>query len=175
MIESVPSPWSTRPAAASDAAGIRHVLEFAFPTAGEANLVEELRASGDVRIEWVAEVSGEVIGQILFGRLLILGPADAREILFLAPVSVLPEWQGRGVGSDLLRRGLAVCRQQGELAVIVLGDPKFCGQFGFDAGLVAHLESVYAGPYLQGLEFVPETLSRAQGRLVYPTAFASLG
>jgi GNAT superfamily N-acetyltransferase len=48
---------------------------------------------------WVAEVEGSVVG---FGAGLLRG-----DICYLAGLFVLPEWQGRGVGLELLKRAMA--------------------------------------------------------------------
>src|SRR3712207_5888153 len=42
----------------------------------------------------------------------------------LAPVGVLPEYQGQGIGSRLIRMGLEACRERGYDAVVLLGEPR---------------------------------------------------
>ena len=81
-----------------DAAAIRRVHEAAFGQPAEADLVDALRAAGDLVPELclVAERGGEVVGQIAFSRAR-LDSGDT--VLALAPVGVLPEHQGSGVGS----------------------------------------------------------------------------
>jgi putative acetyltransferase len=49
----------------------------------------------------------------------------------LAPLSVLPSYQGQGIGSELCRRGI---RKIGALKypfVVVLGNPGYYTRFGF--------------------------------------------
>jgi putative acetyltransferase len=50
----------------------------------------------------------------------------------LAPVGVLPEYQGRGIGTRLIREGLEACREAGYVAVVVLGEPDYYSRFGFE-------------------------------------------
>jgi putative acetyltransferase len=52
-------------------------------------------------------------------------------IAALGPMAVLPAWQGRGVGSQLVRAGLDVCRAAGYDLVIVLGHRDYYPRFGF--------------------------------------------
>ena len=81
------------------------VLEAAFPTATEAELVDELRRAGDV-VFLLAAVDGvRIVGWVVFSKKVAPFPA-----LALAPVAVLPERQrGGGVGSLLIRDGWARC------------------------------------------------------------------
>ncbi len=51
--------------------------------------------------------------------------------LGLAPVAVHPDWQGQGIGSDLVREGLDTALEMDWKAVVVLGDPTYYSRFGF--------------------------------------------
>ncbi len=48
--------------------------------------------------------------------------------LALAPLAVLPERQGQGVGRALMEEGL----RRVSAPVLVLGDPAYYGRFGFE-------------------------------------------
>jgi uncharacterized protein YdhG (YjbR/CyaY superfamily) len=56
---------------------------------------------------------------------------DALETLTFGPVSVKPELHGRGLGAKIIRHGLAVARELGHGAVIILGHPAYYPRFGF--------------------------------------------
>ena len=60
-----------RPIRREDAAAIRAMLIAAFPTTEEADLVDRLRADGDILLEWVAEVEGEIVGAVQYSPLRI--------------------------------------------------------------------------------------------------------
>src|SRR5262249_10126875 len=120
-----------RPERTEDAAAIRAVHCAAFPTDAEAHLVDQLRAAGQARVSLVAEVEGRVVGHIVFSPVSVVALPDGRQGLGLAPLAVVPEQQGRGVGSALTRAGLAVCRQEGCPFVVVLGHPAYYPRFGF--------------------------------------------
>ena len=61
---------------------------------------------------------------------------DGREIpiLIFGPVSVLPEKQGRGYGSRLIRYTLDLAEKMGCGAVAITGDPDYYHRFGFVSG-----------------------------------------
>jgi putative acetyltransferase len=49
----------------------------------------------------------------------------------LAPMAVLPEFQRKGIGSKLIRAGLAEMQKTEQPFVIVLGHPEYYPRFGF--------------------------------------------
>lgn len=49
----------------------------------------------------------------------------------LAPNGVLPEFQGHGVGRELMEQGIAAVRSTGAAAIFVLGVPGFYPRYGF--------------------------------------------
>jgi putative acetyltransferase len=125
-------PLSIRPEEPGAAAAIRRVLEAAFPTAAEARLVDSLRAGGHLLISLVAEEDEAVVGYIAFSPVQIEGAALQGIGLGLAPLAVLPGFQGQGIGSRLVREGLAACGRAGYGFVVVLGGPAFYRRFGFE-------------------------------------------
>jgi putative acetyltransferase len=46
-------------------------------------------------------------------------------------MAVLPSYQQRGIGSQLVREGLEQCRRVGHEVVVVLGHPHYYPRFGF--------------------------------------------
>lgn len=122
-----------RPEAAADRQAIHHVNREAFGREDEARLVDALRDSPAFvpDLSLVAEEGGEMVGHILFTRLTVADGGIARPALALAPMAVRPAFQNRGVGSALVRRGLADARERGHHVVIVVGHPHYYPRFGF--------------------------------------------
>jgi putative acetyltransferase len=160
-----------RPERPQDVAAVRRIHERAFPLPDEADLVDRLRADGDIVLALVA-ADPEPVGHIVFSRLLL--PDPAVKATALAPVSVLPERQREGIGSALITEGLARLRDAGEDVVLVLGDPTYYSRFGFLTQAAKAFRSVYEGPYFQALPFT-DAGRFAHGEVTYPPAFAALG
>jgi putative acetyltransferase len=114
-----------------DRAAVRRVNELAFDAAAEANLVDALRENGAAQVSLVAEEDGLVVGHILFSPVTVESPGCEWEAAGLGPMAVLPERQGRGVGSALAREGLKECLRLGRDVVFVLGHADFYPRFGF--------------------------------------------
>ncbi len=120
-----------RPEQPGDYAAVRQVLEAAFPTAAEADLVERLRAAGKAAVSLVAQEGNSIIGHVLFSPV-TLDPPAAVVALGLAPLAVMPGHEKHAVGRRLVQNGLAECHAQGACMVVVLGDPPYYGRFGFE-------------------------------------------
>lgn len=70
-----------------------------------------------------------IAAAIVFSRLRY--PDDTRSVFVLGPVAVAPEWQGRGMGQDLIRFGLDGLRRAGVDIAMTYGDPAFYSKVGF--------------------------------------------
>jgi putative acetyltransferase len=163
-----------RPEQSGDAPAVRRVHESAFPTPVEANLVDALRASGDLWLSLVAVDSWEVVGHIAFSPVTVDGVASSG--MGLAPVAVHPDRQRQGVGSRLTMEGLAECRSSSLGFVVVLGSPAYYGRFGFRPASEYGLTSIYgAGDAFQVLETRPGGLPSSGGLVRYAPAFDVIG
>lgn len=164
-------PVIIEPEKPADRESIRAVVVAAFGQPDEARLVDELRAQKLHVLSLVARLSEGIVGHVLFSRIWIETPSAREDAFALAPMAVTPSRQRTGIGSELIRRGLELCRERGERAVLVLGHAEYYPRFGFAPEAAAHLECEYAGPHFMGLDLVPGTLARLQGRVVYSPPF----
>jgi putative acetyltransferase len=161
-----------RPETSADYEAIGHVNRLAFGQDAEAWLVDALRDGGYLRVSLVAEQAGQVVGHILFSDLPIVTEVGTVPALSLAPMAVLPEFQNRGIGSALVRRGLELCREQGHGIVVVVGHPHFYQRFGFSSKLAVQLDSPYSGrESFMAVELVPGALDGVAGQVQYPSPF----
>ncbi|UUO05622.1 N-acetyltransferase [Blastopirellula sp. J2-11] len=134
-----------RPETPDDVPAIRALLLAAFPTAIENEIVDQLRDSGCDQLSLLAEEDGQITGQILFTPATIEKAGRVVSGWGLAPVSVLPQAQRRGVGAQLIETGLAQLRDSGALFVIVLGDSNYYPKFGFQPASQWNVRSELAG------------------------------
>lgn len=160
-----------------DTAASTRVHARAFPTPEgtsapvEVTLLQELRSSDAwlPRLSLVAATcTGEVVGHAVCTRAHV---AD-HPALALGPVAVVPDLQGRGVGSALLHALLAAAEAYDEPLVGVLGEPAFYGRFGFVPGTRVGVEAPDPG---WGEYFQVRTLSAhsagLRGAFRYPPPF----
>lgn len=157
-----------------DHAAVRGVHLAAFPGPEEAALVDAVRSDAEPIISLVAEVDGAVVGHVLFSPVAVAGNIEPLRF-GLAPVGVLPDEQGRGIGAALIEAGLARSREAGAVGVVLLGEPSYYSRFGFVAASTFGLvyEAVGEHPTFQALELVPGGFAPT-GSVGYHPAFDRL-
>jgi len=114
-----------------DIASIRYVNEQAFGQKGEAALIDKLRNRSIAILSLVAVQGDQVVGHILFSPITIESHGAGFEAIALAPMAVLPTYQRKGIGSQLVLAGLEECRCLGHEIVVVLGHPDYYPRLGF--------------------------------------------
>lgn len=121
----------------------------------------------------VAEMDGELVGHILFTKVIIRNAVQEFEVLSLAPVSVRPEFQRRGIGSSLIENGHAIARNMGFNAVLLVGHPQYYPRFDYrkssDFGIIQPFDA--PDEACMALELVKDGLKGVTGEVVYQAAF----
>ena len=95
--------------------------------------------------------------------------------LALAPMAVLPEYQNKGVGSQLVRTGLMQAGSMDHKSVIVLGHPEYYPRFGFAPASRWQIKPPFDVPdeAFMALELKEGALKDVCGVVEYPKAFTS--
>lgn len=164
-----------RVATETDWATIPEIHRAAFGDEGDdvARLTGELRASEwyEPDLSFVAEEDGVLVGHVMNTWNWLEGGSP--RVLQLSPLGVLPEHQGRGHGSELVRASLAAVRARGETLLLVEGNPKYYGRFGFvradELGLLPPPEALYDWAFQVAV--LAENAALPQGRVVYSEPF----
>ena len=155
-----------------DYPAIRELHERAFGGPAEATLVEMLRAAGKIVVSLVAVHQERVVGHILFSPVTVGDVPEGLRAVGLAPMSVLPELQNRGIGSRLVHEGLEACRRRGEEVVVVLGHAAYYPRFGFVKAKDRGLDNEYgADESFMVLELKKGTLQSVHGLVKYAREF----
>ncbi|KMY48749.1 GNAT family N-acetyltransferase [Peribacillus loiseleuriae] len=122
----------------SDYRTVETLIKSAFETAeytdhDEHNLVARLRKSDALipELSLLAMIENDIVGHILFTKVTIHNGKEKRLSLALAPVAVLPNYQGKGIGSKLILEGINRAKSLGFGSVIVLGHKDYYPRFGF--------------------------------------------
>ena len=104
-------------------------------------------------ISFVAEINGSIVGHIAFSPV-IIDNNDNFQGYILAPLGVIPAYQKRRIGSDLIEHGLQKLIVVGVNVVFVYGDPKYYGRFGFNADAAHKYKTPYKLQYPFGWQAV---------------------
>ncbi len=146
---------------------------FNDPSIGE--LLDALHASWAWTDElcFVAELDGEIVGQVLYTHAIVDAPRRLVDVLVLSPVGVRPDVQRTGVGAKMITQSLATLGERNEPLVFLEGSPLYYPRFGFrpagELGFIAPSERIPA-PAFQ-VTMLPKYESWMTGTLVYPDAF----
>lgn len=155
---------------AQDAAAIEAVTIAAFQDAPHTShtehfIVNALRKAGKLTVSLVAEAEGEIVGHVAVSPVTI---SDGSKNWYgLGPISVIPTYQGKEVGSKLMNEALNILRALGAAGCVVLGEPAYYGRFGFRVEPAVVLSGV-PPQYFQIISF-DQTIP--QGNVSYDAAF----
>lgn len=104
------------------------------PGCDEHFLAHVLRDCSDFipELDLVIELDGEVIGNIMYTKSWLENEVGERiETITFGPVSVLPDYQRKGIGSRLIRYSIELAKELGHKAIIIFGDPHNYCKHGF--------------------------------------------
>ncbi|MEN5380115.1 GNAT family N-acetyltransferase [Sphingobacterium kitahiroshimense] len=138
-------------------------------------LVEKLRKSRAFvpGLSLVAEVDNNVAGHILLTEIKIKTSDDKITSLALAPVSVLPEFQGNGIGGKLINEAHQRAKDLGYQSVILLGHEKYYPRFGYKLAEEFGISLPFDVPKenCMAIELQPNALKNIRSEVVYPKEF----
>jgi putative acetyltransferase len=152
---------------------ISKVNILAFARENEANLITEIRSSDCYipELSLVAEIDDTIVAHIMFSYIELMGE-ERLQVLSLAPVAVISEFQRQGIGTALIKHGLEKADAMGEALAIVLGSPLFYNRFGFMSSAIYGIKCPFDVPEDVFMVKVFKNFQpKYQGEVVYPAAF----
>lgn len=167
----------------SDYESTEKVVEIAFASAiqsdqNEHKLVSRIRKIDsfipELSLVVVNEENNEILGHILLSKVLIgNGDNQKTESLALAPVSVLPDFQNKGIGKSLIQKALEEAKKLDFQSVVVLGHPEYYPIFGFRKSSLWQIKAPFEVPEeaLMAIELQKGSLDHAAGEIEYPSVF----
>jgi len=164
----------------NDFKDVFNVIEKAFKTEQfsdhkEQFLVERLRKSNAFipELSLVAEIDGKIVGHILVTKLKIKNKTSEFDSLALAPVSVLPEFQGKGIGGKLIVESHKKAKELGHKSIVLLGHEKYYPRFGYEQADKYGIELPFEVPKenCMVIELTENGLNGVNGMVEYPKEF----
>lgn len=154
------------------------LLRLAFPAPFEAEVVEQMkqddcRQMSAVLLRDSAEAEPEIIGLAYYCALEV-EQFSTDEGYSLGPMAIHPNWQGRGLGLQLLKESLKILADDYQAGwVAVLGEPAFYSKAGFAPASKFGLKCHYpvSPEYFMALELRPNALNGVSGYVRYHSAF----
>ena len=133
-------------------------------------MVNELRRrDGYTDLSLVAKSDDEIIGHIICSKAEVRTENKTIPVLNIGPISVLPEYQKKGVGKALIYSMIEKAKMMGHGAILFWGRPEYYPQFGFVAasGYGITDRDGHASPAFFAMELIEGYLSDAKGGKYY--------
>ncbi|MFC5592040.1 GNAT family N-acetyltransferase [Sporosarcina soli] len=158
------------------------VVKWAFANAEQSDkkehiLVSRIRDSDsfipELSLVAIDKESKRVLGHILLSKIKISNKDQIVGSIALAPVSVLPEYQNKGIGRLLITEALRKATELGYKSVIVLGHPEYYPKFGFKKASIWGIKASFEVPdeALMAMELRENALEKISGIVEYPSVF----
>lgn len=169
-----------RPEKSSDFKAVFELIKKAFETEKlsdhkEQFLVERLRGSNAFvpELSLVAEFENKIVGHILLTKLKINNLNNQFESLALAPISVLPKFQHKGIGKSLIEHAHQKAKELGYKSIILLGHENYYPKFGYQPADKFGIKLPFDVPKenCMAIELTKDGLKGVHGLVTYPKAF----
>jgi predicted N-acetyltransferase YhbS len=164
----------------ADYPAVFEIIEEAFRNLEVSNhqeqfFVERLRKSEAFipELSLVALLENKIVGHIILSKINIKNDEREFQTLILAPVSVLPEFQNRGIGSQLINEAHKKATELGYTSVILVGHEDYYPRFGYKKAIVFGIKQPFDVPEENNLvvELVENGLNEVSGMVEYPKYF----
>lgn len=165
----------------SDYRTVEEVTREAFwnhhvPGCNEHYLAHILRSSPAFikELDMVAAINEKIVGNIMYTKAKILCDDNSEyPVVTFGPISVLPGYQGQGIGSLLIEHTRKAAKESGHKAILIYGDPSYYSRFGFipaQTYKIGTSDNKYAVS-LQALELIEGALAHRSGRFFEDRVF----
>lgn len=113
------------------------------------------------------------MGHVLLSKVTIVSANGTHTVLSVAPLSVLPEFQRRGIGGMLLREAHQRASALGYGGVLLLGHEDYYPRFGYKKASAFGIKFPFDAPdaCCMAMELKANGLNGISGTVHYPDAF----
>lgn len=150
----------------ADYDAITRLNDLAFGETAQSAIIHELRGSGEALWSKVLVKNGDIIGHLMFYRVLL---DNAPIAAGLGPIAIHPDYQRQGYGGRLIRDGLKMAKTEKHQIIFLLGHTSYYPRFGFSSELGAQYVSPWPRPAFMGLKLNPA--APESGTLTFPKAY----
>ncbi len=135
--------------------------------------IRQLRAFVQ-ELDFVATMNNKIIGNIIYSRAKIVNDHNIEnEVLCMGPLSVLPLYQKKGVGSKLICHSTDKAKEIGFKGVIILGNPDYYTRFGYKNAINYNIKTSDGHNFdaFMALELYENSLKGIEGRFYADSVF----
>lgn len=87
-------------------------------------------------LDYIAEVDGKIVGSIMYSKSLLISADNIKvPIVSFGPICVHPEYQRKGIGTELIGKTKSILEKSDIPAIVIYGDPHNYCKHGFKNGI----------------------------------------
>jgi predicted N-acetyltransferase YhbS len=116
-------------------------------------------------LDYVAVYDNKIVGNIVYVEAKVKSTENEHTVLTFGPLSVLPEYQNKGIGSKLIEHTKQLSKEMGYKAIIIYGNLAYYQRFGFKESIhygITNKKERYSAALLV-LELYPNALNGIKG------------
>jgi predicted N-acetyltransferase YhbS len=154
---------------------IKKINDLAFGQENEGKMIESLRKTlgYNASLSLVAEIKNKIVGHILFYPIKIKNEKEEYAVLSLVPLAVHPQYQNKGIGINLVKRGIEKAKVTNFDIILVVGHPKYYPRFGFKPAINWEIKLPFDAPKdaVLVLELKDNALKNCSGIVEFPKEY----
>lgn len=122
---------SIKPELPEEGPAVEHLLDIAFGPNRKFRPSYKVRegVGPDTSLCFVAHHGAALAGVIRFTPVNV---GDESRAVLLGPIAVHPDHENLGVGSQLMKNGIAAANSAGLQLIVAIGEPRYLARFGFE-------------------------------------------
>lgn len=125
-------------------------------------------------LDFVALDSEKIVGNIMYSIAKVINENNIEfNILCMGPLSVLPSYQGQGIGTLLMNHSINVAKELGYSGIVIFGNPNYYHRFGFENAEKYNIQTPWGTNFeeFMALELRPDSLSGVSGKFYACSVF----
>lgn len=166
----------------NDFRNVENIIREAFWDVYKPGCVEHLivhkirKVSAFIReLDFIACDGEVVIGNIIYSKAKIINEDNEEfQVLCMGPIGVLPSYQGKGIGTLLIKHSINVARTLGYNAIIIFGNPNYYHRFGFENAQKYNIQTSWGAnleAFMMVLELYEGSLKGISGKYYEDSVF----
>lgn len=115
-----------------------------------------------------------IVGNVVYTKAKVINENNEElEILCMGPLGILPSYQGKGIGSLLMRHSIKVAKALGYNAVVIFGNPNYYHRFGFENAQKYNIQTSWGANFedFMALELYEGSLEGISGKFYEDPVF----
>lgn len=146
------------------------------PGCDEHLMVHNIRKSDAFiqELDFVACDEVAVVGNVIYTKAKVINENNEEfEILCMGPLGVLPSYQGKGIGTLLMKHSINVARTLGYNGIAIFGNPNYYHRFGFENAKKYNIQTSWGDNFedFMALELYEGSLEGVSGKYYADSAF----